>query len=252
MKKLPINLLVVGLCMVIPAASSFGAYLETAAAVSWGDVPGTFGGGSGGIGDAAYSDGYSGGSSFSGTADAHAAFGVLKAFATGTTSNATYLDQRAQAFALFDDDILFNVDSAPGGRAEFIFMLTGSSTGLPAMANLIVINHSKAGMLFRVSQITTAGEYRLVIPVDYNVPQHFEFTLQVTVGIGLGESVTRTADFGNTAVLTAIDLFDDRSDPIASFTLSSDSGTPYPIPEPATMSLLALGALAMIRRRKRT
>lgn len=112
-----------------------------------------------------------------------------------------------------------------------------------------MINHSKGGVSFAWDSLTTAGPCRLIIPVDYNVPQHFEFILGAAATIFFGETTTRTADFGSTATLTTIDLFDANSDPITASGTSSDSGTSYPVPEPTSALLLAGLAVACLRRR---
>ncbi len=51
--------------------------------------------------------------------------------------------------------------------------------------------------------------------------------------------------------MTAINLFDAGSNPIPSFTVSSDSGTTYPVPEPTGLLLLSAVAISAIRRRRR-
>ena len=246
--------LVVAWCASVPAGSVGAFAVETQAGVNWGSFPGEFGGADFGIATASYTDGYSSGGSFTATADAEAAYGVLKAKATGTTVNATYLVQGAEAIAIFTDEITFTT-VPPNGRAEFVFTLTGGSTGLPAKAKLTVINHSKGGISHSVDLITTAGDYRLIIPVDFNVVQTFEFVLEASFRISMGASETQTADFGQTATMTAIDLFDAGASPISSFDVSAASGTTYPISFPAPAlsrfgiaAVCALLALARWRR----
>ncbi len=60
--------------------------------------------------------------------------------------------------------------------------------------------------------------------------------------------INSTSDFSDSAVLTGMQFFVDNTPTDALIT--GLSGTTYALPEPATLSLLALGGLAMIRRRR--
>ena len=55
-------------------------------------------------------------------------------------------------------------------------------------------------------------------------------------------------DFGSTAKLVGVDLFDAQGNPITEFTLASASGTVYPgaVPEPATALLMLAGLLVLV------
>ena len=229
----------VPLLLILPAGSSHGdIFLETQASVTWGDTPGDFGAADFGISNASYSDGYdSGGSSYAGTSGAEATFGVLKALSTGTTVNASYLTQASQAFAAYADNLTFTVPSISDGRAAFTFTLTGSSTGAPAYAKITIINDTTS-LSVSADLITTPGEYRLFLAVDYNVIQPLQFLFETSMRITVGESTTQTVDFSQTATLTKIELFETDSTPIPSFSVSSGSGTVPIYGRMCTVSLL--------------
>jgi hypothetical protein len=58
------------------------------------------------------------------------------------------------------------------------------------------------------------------------------------------------ANFGSTAVLSGIQVFDSNHQPVSNFNVTAASGTSYPIavPEPAAFVMFTLGAIAVILR----
>jgi hypothetical protein len=61
---------------------------------------------------------------------------------------------------------------------------------------------------------------------------------------------TSSANFLHTALLTSASALDAFGNPLEGTTINTSSGLPFPlpVPEPGTLSLLALGGLALIRR----
>lgn len=59
------------------------------------------------------------------------------------------------------------------------------------------------------------------------------------------------SDFDSTVTMTGMAVYDASGNIVSGWTVDSLSGTTYPVPEPATMSILGVAALAAIRNKRK-
>ena len=193
----------------------------------------------------------------------------------------------AAASASFDD--ILPITSNKGTSAKMVFTIGGSlalcvpetavncnpdivnptmsfgviANGTP-VGNVIIDPNGSHGSFFDplTGRLTTSA-----IPISR--PIDLAVSIEAQIGfVGLSElsdafTTGGTVDFAETATLSDIEVFDANGNPVSDFTVSSQSGTHYPlssqvtgVPEPGTAALLLCGAtsLAAIRcaaRRKR-
>jgi hypothetical protein len=199
-----------------------------------------------------------------GHAMSRAYFGSLGVYAYAWVSDKNaapdnYWDWSANATgrAAFND--LWRLD-APGvtagtpGTLTVTVVLEGSRTSnrdrFNSSLSLALYNYTTASSVSFGPDIT-AGTYELTLPFVYG--QNNGVTMSLTGGAGAfnqfggGESFV---DFYSTATITGMTFRDSANNIIANGTLTAGSAYAYPAPEPATLSLLALGGLAMLRRRR--
>ncbi|QYK53114.1 MAG: PEP-CTERM sorting domain-containing protein [Fimbriimonadaceae bacterium] len=66
-----------------------------------------------------------------------------------------------------------------------------------------------------------------------------------------GVNIVGNSNFANTVSLVGMVAYDAQGNIASGWSFSAGSGATYPVPEPASMSLLALGAVAALRRKKK-
>lgn len=200
----------------------------------------------------------------SGTADA--AVGVLRAFATATLSAPdTSEDFRGfDSFASFTDTVTINFAPFTGsvGYLIPIFTLTGGAdSGGMGVVQVFWDDSVGNGGVHR-QELDRRGNATLQfnpITFHYGSPFLLEARLGANaLGIAFrGTQVTGTADFGHTAILTGLEVFDTNMNPVQGETFDSALGGTYSstgvVPEPSslwivTTALLILG-VAYLRKR---
>lgn len=161
----------------------------------------------------------------------------------------------AAGWASYTDQLAFNGISG-GYYARYSFFIHGEVQGGDAYTYLNVwINGNLES--FTVEGTGYVGEY-------FNTDRYFigsaghEMTASLTSQFlpnsywaEDGSTFSGASLFGNTVTLTGIVVEDEFGNVVDGWTVSSASGTNYPVPEPATMSILAAGALAIVARKRR-
>ncbi len=98
------------------------------------------------------------------------------------------------------------------------------------------------------------------IPFTFGVPIPVQASLSLILGVNYGAVITTPGDlfdsqgfidFSNTASLSAIEVLDAQGSAVPGFTVSSESGAVYPVPEPSTLALLGASALLSYALRQR-
>jgi hypothetical protein len=91
-------------------------------------------------------------------------------------------------------------------------------------------------------------------PQSVNVQFSTQFDVALNNGtVPDGSTITGTSDFSDTLTLTNIIVTDANGNPVSGVTVTSSSGTQYPVnvPEPASLSLMAAAALGLLARHPR-
>ena len=186
------------------------------------------------------------------------------AYTDGTNANeAGSPDQLSvDSYAGFTDRLQFGGEAGFGYTARYVFFLDGTISG----DGVAAIFGNVAGEFFTLPPLSGAGTYARYLttdsyPIDGNNQQEASFTLTTQFNPRLkfytdGQDLASAADFSSTATLAEIQLFDPSGNQVdpSRFTVTSASGTVYntqPVPEPASLAALGLGALALLKRRRK-
>lgn len=221
---------------------------------------------------------------FGGTATAQSGFGTLRTSVDATLSNVVYRNGNPAYFdgtpgelpndegvpeyltgvgtAGFTDRLNYADTSDPLHRAVFRFHIDGTAEGAGVNANLrVTIGTNPFEQLDLNLSSGTVDEYwetsAYVIGTSFQQNVQVQFTTRYDAFTGdfsEGADDAGKALFQSTVTLDAVLLYDQNDRLVTGYTVTGDSGTGYrstPVPEPTTMAALGLGALGMLRRRKR-
>ena len=205
-------------------------------------------------------------------------YGRLRAYATGTlknsyynAGNATYQNGPGKpinpsgspdsltslGFAGFTDTLQFGGALQSGYKARYLFRLDGTNSAIGAKAGLGVKIGNDADESFFAFDPGSYSETWATTDhlIDGTNPQSIsvQFSSQAvfdTFDLADGGSYTSTSDFESTLTLAAVIVVDGNGRPVSGVTFTSASGTAYPVPEPAALAALGLGALGVLRRRR--
>jgi hypothetical protein len=172
------------------------------------------------------------------------------------------------AFAIFDDVLHFGGNLQAGYKARYIFHIEGDNYGTSVpygdggAADLVAeIGGDAADTFFDFDPgyfngtwATSDHEINGITPESI----HVQFSNQVVFNLPNyldGSNLDGTSDFSSTVTLVDIEVVDENGNYVTGWWVTSDSGTNYPtmkaVPEPTSMAALGLGALAMMRRRRK-
>lgn len=219
---------------------------------------------------------------FAGTTATSATYGRLRSLTTGAVQNSYYSDANptyvrpdgtvnpagspdgliSLGFASFTDTLRFGGALQSGYRARYIFHVDGTNSGTGFLADLAVqIAGDPTESFFAFDEgfvsrdwATASHEVNGIVPQEISV----QFSTQVvheTFALADGGTYSGVSDFSSTLTLAAIAFEDANGNPVSGVTVTSDSGTVYPVsapvPEPGSLAALAGGLLAVLRRRRR-
>lgn len=218
------------------------------------------------------------------TLDAHATgqagYGRLRTYATGSLTNAyrneanpLYYDGEnvnedgspdsfgTLGYAGFTDLLTYGGTAAAGYRASYTFFIEGTATGDSLSAYVYAKIGDNPRELLNADLSTRGPIAQYVTTQRYAIDGALQQTVDVIASAQFNPStfgepsfLSGEADFDSTTTLSGIQLYDADDNLVADFTLTSASGTSYPIspvPEPASLAALAVGGAALLRRRKR-
>lgn len=212
-------------------------------------------------------------STFEGGGTALAQYGQLKSSTWGSLTNSFFNEANAandlpNIYATFGqvtfNDTLKFVGSfiLPTFKVRYTYFVDGEVTGDRAYGALSVdvgTNHESFYMDNNqgntIANYYTTATYELNPMLEHDLSTNFLAGFQVdTRNLPDGFDVAGSANFGSTVTLTSVEMFDQNDNPFYDFTIESDSGTQYPaapVPEPATITAMALGAVALLRKRRK-
>jgi hypothetical protein len=232
---------------------------------------------------------------FAGQGEAFANFGQIGAGSFFDVSSATaalffqdlgpartFRTGGAEASASFGDTL--TITSQGGANVRLVFTINGSlvfcvpepaencnpdlvdptmsfgvlANGTP-VGNVIVDRNGSHGPFFDplTGRLTTS-------PIPISGPIDLAVAIEANIGLaGLSQlsnpffTTGGTVDFAETAILTGIEVFDASGNPVSDFTVSSQSGTRYPlsspvsgVPEAGTAALLSCGVASIAALRQ--
>jgi hypothetical protein len=186
-------------------------------------------------------------------------FEVFQTFATGTIIQTLTIPAPV------------GVINGSTGQLMLGWNVTGSSSnGTSGFADLIMSARTSASLPNTSSStgsIVTSGPYNLSSPISFTFGTAFDLTVDGRVFAAVGYdyrsstppssfSDAAAAYFLNTVILSSVGVNDSAGNPLADFTIITDSGLPFlpagaPVPVPSTLLLLgpALAGLVVMRRR---
>ena len=217
---------------------------------------------------------------FVGTNQAASTYGRLHLFASGTVTNNYYNAANPKAyngtdnynlttgspdgvyslgFTGFTDTLQYGGSLQAGYTARYIFHVDGTNSGQGALADLsfgIQGYSDESFFAFDPGFISTnwaTQSYAIngITPQLVHVQFSNQFTM-VNADNADGATISGASNFSSTLTLAAVEIRDANGNPVSGVTVSSDSGTVYPVnlPEPASLTLAAVAMLALKRRRR--
>jgi hypothetical protein len=183
---------------------------------------------------------------FNGAAECAAAFGRLSGEVHLTATDASFAINRAQAESGFFDMLTISGSVGPG-FIIYDYSIAGSAEG-EADAHIFLYHQGDPDEEL-AGEVTEDGVFTsLVHNFTFGQPFRTGAVLSTIGLIGEGETSETSAHFE--AWLSGISVFDSEMRPLAEFSISSESGTTYPLPAPSTGMALAFGGLILRRRRR--
>ena len=214
---------------------------------------------------------------------AQAEFGKLHCFASGAVTNTYYNPSNpfyynsitntyntsgspdglySLGFAGFNDTLHFGGTLQAGYKARYYFHVDGTNTGPGAVADMsfgIQGNADESFFAFdpgsyNTTWVTQSYSVNGATPQDMHVQFSNQFVVDIWNGVADGSNISGTSDFFSTVTLAGIEMLDANGNQVSGWTVTSDSGTHYAtVPEPASLAVIAIGAIGFIaRRRKRS
>lgn len=157
-------------------------------------------------------------------------------------------------FATFTDVLHFGGAMQAGYRARYHFEYDGNNTGDGALADLSVNVDSLNDSFFALASGPNHGiwttQSREIIGLSQSISAQFSTQANLNAyDVPDGQNYTITSDF--IVNLAGIEVLDANDNPVSGWTITSDSGTIYPVPEPCSAIGLGLGAVVSLRRKRR-
>lgn len=218
---------------------------------------------------------------FSGATSASVEFGRIHTAASGSLVNSYFNEEnpffwdgttvneegspdnfRNVGLGSFTDVLTYGGGARAGHDAQYVFFVEGNVTGdgINAFLGATIANTprqffdinppvGRSGNYYATTKVPVGALTGQVAVIDFNAQFRAKpFELED------GSSVIGSGDFSATATLVAIEIYDENGNLVTDATAVGASGTTYatirPVPEPASMAALGLGALALLRRRR--
>ncbi len=239
------------LAMTLALPSVAAADLVSHAVVSFGDAPlttvETFGSSHASVSNSYASPGF-----FSGAAEAWAAYGLVRAVSMADALNASFETQVVQAEAAFTDRLTV-LGGSGGGIIVYTYEVTGSTIGDEHDAHAHAFLRHEGDPDEEIGEDMTGSTVLTSLPhfFTFGVPFSTGLLLSAEIHLDLGHSGQALSDFSAGAMLTGISVFDPQMNPIAEFTIVSESGTSYPLPTPGAGVVLGCALLRATRPTRR-
>lgn len=213
---------------------------------------------------------------FQGVCTTQAGFGVLRSYSFGNVTNTYYNASNPPAwdgnnfdpdgspdsyvslgFAGFTDTLQFGGALQSGYKARYLFHVSGSNNGYGSVADMSFgIDGYSDESFFAfdpgpVNTIWATQSYDIngITPQDVHVTFSNQFVLN-TFDVADGTSTWGESAFQSTVELVGIEITDASGNIVHGVTVTSASGTNYPVPEPSGLVALAAGMALLAKKRR--
>jgi len=212
------------------------------------------------------------------TSFATAEFGILKSSASATITNPFYSSDnpwywnpgtsQIQTNGVPDffliagtssySDVFTYTGLGAGFTVNFFYHVDGTLTGDTAYNTLWVTNNGVTEY-FDVEADENGNVDQVFVTHKYapNANSQISHTTSLTSGISArlyeldeGVNIVAESNFANTVSLVGMVAYDASGNVASGWSFTAGSGATYPVPEPTTMVILGIGALAALKRRK--
>lgn len=158
-------------------------------------------------------------------------------------------------FSAFTDVLHFGGSMQAGYRARYHFQYDGDNAGEGALADLSANVDSFNDTFFATASGPNHGiwttQSREIIGLSQSIGAQFSTQANLNAyDVPDGQTYSITSDF--LVTLVGIEVLDANDNPVSGWSVTSDSGTIYPVPEPCSAIGLGLGAVASLIRKRRT
>lgn len=160
-------------------------------------------------------------------------------------------------FAGFTDTLHYGGALGAGYKARYLFQVDGTFSGDGTFASLSAkVGDAAWEEFFFYGVPSVNGTFATGLhEIDGINPQRIQvqFSSQVVFNmfdLADGANASGISDFSSTAILSGIEVYDSSGNLVSGWTVSSESGTVYPVPEPISMLVLGAGVLGLMRRRR--
>lgn len=186
------------------------------------------------------------------TGSSEAAPGILRATSSFTSDGTDSFYSQFNAAAGYNDILTITAAGLAGQQGFLlpVFAISGSASTNAALHFLLIWQDSVSDASTQIQMESFTGNGTSTFnPIGFHYGQPLGFGQIIGADIFPSGTTSGSADFGDTVLLTGLQVFDADGNPVATVSFSAVSGAVYTqsgiVPEPATFALMgfALGAL---------
>lgn len=215
---------------------------------------------------------------FTGASSASSGYGRLRTYAYGSVEGSYFNSENPEYYhsptgevneagspdqliaygqASYNDTFTYtNVGAAV--TVNFFYQITGTFEGVAGYHSVYVEQNGQSdyilldisdGLLINQTWATRQFNISDSVPNSHRATSLSQFDFRPEFYPDGGD-YEGTVSFGSTVTMVGMELRDGDGNLVSGWALDASSGTLYPVPEPSALALSAIGALALVRRRR--